>query len=833
MYNLAVKIHHKLDQTKLYSFPTIGAVCSYDEKQDCLIPDKARSKPKQCTFCSGTTLRQVRADGSNVYENGDRTTTPCVGGKCLCGFKHYWDGKEYDNLPEIYPVSLSWGGKTVSEEIPWFQDESNIALNSNVYEVAQNIVQKHFPGVFGSERLVQHVVDTILAQSAASYKEKNATESATLPETGEQEDGFDAEMASKIILTGPAKKTLHKEELVKSEKEKLVRQNIQAHAPKLQVKRASQNPSHKLVKTLHVAAPRGIPVLGTIVRDKLETETEAGSQSAFQSTSDQSVHKEKKVRLQTSDGRQVMLTLVEEVTYSALQRLIYEAVNVPEDRQRLRMGFPPKLLEAPPAGKEQVLDIKHGDKIALEILPDHTTSREDIELDVEATTVGAQGSSEEAHSSMSWTSFEKDIQNQNAETLLQALKNANQGGDSLDTSIASLTILSAVEGKDFWSYVQGMPHLFSVGGLLYQQVKRDMGLVDGKHCQLPCLPGKVFRYSATEDRLELCLEPDGHFQVQPNIEARVKERSVTDPRTEVKFGGSGAIHHGSDRPAFGGQGHSLKSTLTTEARMPGDLQYIPHHPHARGIKDLCSPPGSHQNTIDEETEEGMQTEQSAEVGKEEVLYHRLGPGYSVIDHSEMNDANRNLEMFRALSEHIERTLTQVTEEMEEDEESDQNVNASKGDPTLNDECSKTEAVVTECVDVIEVANALDVAKKEISNSNMDDRLFICSKLCPENHTESEKDEDVSKMQVDVAKTEEEISITEGTNMHLIEENRITSFEDRMDANNENLPTTEVFSCLEKPTDQREATFESKAGHEPENLNKDLVNETLESSTENK
>ena len=36
-----------------------------------------------------------------------------------------------------------------------------------------------------------------------------------------------------------------------------------------------------------------------------------------------------------------------------------------------------------------------------------------------------------------------------------------------------------------------MPHLFSVGGLFYQQVKRDLGLTDGKHCTLPKLPGKV------------------------------------------------------------------------------------------------------------------------------------------------------------------------------------------------------------------------------------------------------------------------------------------------------------------------------------------------------
>ena len=64
-------------------------------------------------------------------------------------------------------------------------------------------------------------------------------------------------------------------------------------------------------------------------------------------------------------------------------------------------------------------------------------------------------------------------------------------GDSIDTSIASLTIMSAVTGKDLWTYVQGMPHLFSVGGLFYNQVQRDLGLTDAKHCQLPCLPGKV------------------------------------------------------------------------------------------------------------------------------------------------------------------------------------------------------------------------------------------------------------------------------------------------------------------------------------------------------
>ena len=68
-----------------------------------------------------------------------------------------------------------------------------------------------------------------------------------------------------------------------------------------------------------------------------------------------------------------------------------------------------------------------------------------------------------------------------------------ESSDSLDTSIASLALMANLMGKDLWSYVQAMPHLFSVGGLFYQQVARDLGLTDGKHCTLPALPNKVGR----------------------------------------------------------------------------------------------------------------------------------------------------------------------------------------------------------------------------------------------------------------------------------------------------------------------------------------------------
>ena len=33
--------------------------------------------------------------------------TPVIGGnRCGCGFKHFWNGKEYDNMPERWAFDL-------------------------------------------------------------------------------------------------------------------------------------------------------------------------------------------------------------------------------------------------------------------------------------------------------------------------------------------------------------------------------------------------------------------------------------------------------------------------------------------------------------------------------------------------------------------------------------------------------------------------------------------------------------------------------------------------------------------------------------------------------
>ena len=69
-------------------------------------------------------------------------------------------------------VSLEWNGKTIEEQVFWFDNESDPSLNSNVFEMATAVVQKHFPGEFGSETLVRRVVDKILRETELKKNEE-------------------------------------------------------------------------------------------------------------------------------------------------------------------------------------------------------------------------------------------------------------------------------------------------------------------------------------------------------------------------------------------------------------------------------------------------------------------------------------------------------------------------------------------------------------------------------------------------------------------------------------------------------------------------------------
>lgn len=362
LYNLAKSTHGQLRPDKNYSFPLNSLVCSYNPVKDVLVPDYSLSSLNACNWCHGTLVRRVRSDGSVVYLDGDRTNTRSTGGKCGCGFKHYWEGKEYDNLPEAFPITLEWGGRVVRETVYWFQYESDLSLNSNVYDVAMKLVTKHFPGEFGSEILVQKVVNTILHQTAKKnpddYTPVNI-DSAHARRADDMQQGQDlaSQLPTKIILTGQKTKTLHKEELNMSKTERTIQQNIAEQAPIMQ-KRKTEKWKQVQKGPARTVSPGTIPD-GSSSAPATPTKTPYSPIST----------KEKKIRITTNDGRQTMLTLKSTTTFLELQESIAREFNIPPHLQCIRFGFPPKELLPPKEGQEnEPVPLLHGDRITIEIL---------------------------------------------------------------------------------------------------------------------------------------------------------------------------------------------------------------------------------------------------------------------------------------------------------------------------------------------------------------------------------------------------------------------------------------------------------------------------------
>ncbi|KAJ3596497.1 hypothetical protein NHX12_002904 [Muraenolepis orangiensis] len=542
LYNLAKSTHGQLRPDKNYSFPLNSVVCSYDPQRDLLVPDYKLSSLGTCNWCHGTSVRRIHGDGSVVYLDGDRTNARSQGGKCGCGFKHFWEGREYDCLPEAFPITLEWGGHVVRETVYWFQYEVDTALNSNVYDVAMKLVTKHFPGEFGSEILVQKVVNTILHHTAKKNPDEynpvsvDGAHAQRLHEAAEGRWPTDTRPPTKIILTGQKAKTLHKEELTMSRAERSLRQTISERAAGGQKRKTDR---------LNREQNHGSPPAAA--------SPEISSSSSAPATPTKTVSspapdEEKKIRVTTSDGRQATLTLQPHTTFLQLQESIVREFTVPAARQCIRYGFPPKELAAPEAGEEtRAVALRHGDRVTVEILRAPEQKPEP----------GPRFSS-------------------GSHSAVHAVKMAAAGGrmsdgdlqDNIDLEMSSLCLLATLMGEDVWSYARKLPLLFQQGGVFYNIVRKDMGLLDGKHCTLPHLAGNTFVYNGAEDRLELCVDAAGHFPVGPDVEEMAKEalvatagggdREGSPSHGPLRLGGGGAVRRKERTvPAFQGKGHSL------------------------------------------------------------------------------------------------------------------------------------------------------------------------------------------------------------------------------------------------------------------------------------
>ncbi|MGH0144761.1 UNVERIFIED_CONTAM: hypothetical protein FKN15_005854 [Acipenser sinensis] len=649
LYNLAKTTHEQLRADKNYSFPLNNLVCSYDPVKDVLMPDYKSSHLNSCNYCHGTSVRHIRGDGSVVYLDGDRTNTRSHGGKCGCGFKHFWDGKEYDNLPEAFPITLEWSGRVVRETVYWFQYEIEPSLNSNVYDVAMKLVTKHFPGEFGSEILVQKVVNTILNHTAKKNPDEytpvsiDGAHAQRLEDVQEGQVDVDVQPPTKIILTGQKAKTLHKEELNMSKAERSVQQSITEHASVMQKKRTDKL---KQVQKGQARSPSPGPA-----RDGLSSAPVTPTKAPYSPKSS----KEKKIRVTTTDGRQAMLTLQTGTTFSQLQNSVAKEFSVPPALQCIRYGFPPKELSPPKEGME------------------------------------------------------------NEPVLLQ-------------------------HGEDVWSYAKKLPHLFQHGGVFHNIMKKDMGLVDGKHCTLPHIPGKTFVFNAAEDRLELCVDAAGHFPVGPDVEDLVKEalnqlqsevasrsREGSPSHGVLKLGSGGVVRKKSEQPhnvmAFQGKGHSLGTASGSSPPDQKSREKQISRKHSSGV-DLSA----------SVSKQGASLTEISDDAKELI---RMAPGFVTLKDGRNLDPNVIEAQRKKLQEMVSSIQTSMDKHLQE-----QNVGDSLlADPAprkadAGNSASRTEnspASVTESVHGMEVAaiGIADLVEKTLptaSASRAQERNVVSEEL---------------------------------------------------------------------------------------------------------
>lgn len=72
-----------------------------------------------CSWCNSDRTRRVDKMGKTLYENGDITNTPSTMPNSCCSYKHYWDNKEYDNVPKVFEINVTLDGKKIVEQVRW------------------------------------------------------------------------------------------------------------------------------------------------------------------------------------------------------------------------------------------------------------------------------------------------------------------------------------------------------------------------------------------------------------------------------------------------------------------------------------------------------------------------------------------------------------------------------------------------------------------------------------------------------------------------------------------------------------------------------------------
>ncbi|GIY94825.1 hypothetical protein CEXT_484631 [Caerostris extrusa] len=416
LYTSLFHLHKKLASGNSYLTPlykNYRLYCQYDPLNDVLIPDMDLSYIEKCAWCQGTGLVKLRADGSvNCKQE-------------ILNKKNNFSNSNQEKLhtsiekptpkedvPKMLTLKLEWENYTAEDVIPDFQLVKKECLGQAVAEFSTSFILKHFPAHSSSVLLHTYVAEEILRKIGKSTVFEYA---CSEPEDKEVEEKPENCME------------VQEESVLDASREKSAQPVVNKHPVKNESQSSSSDP--------HV------------------------------------------VKIVSPTGEQENLTLSESgITYTKLQEWIRDNFSIPIPNQRIKIGFPPKLLEAP-LNSDTPLSLKHGDRLMVENCPKQVTNR-----------------------------------------IAGAPYVRNTARD-----FSAQKCYSAYQNDVLWNLAKLSPEQFKKGGKFYEEVARSRILYDMVHLYIDAFPNKTFSYNLHTDSIELCFKPLGHFEISVDLDSRIEQ----------------------------------------------------------------------------------------------------------------------------------------------------------------------------------------------------------------------------------------------------------------------------------------------------------------------
>eukprot|EP00794_Sanderia_malayensis_P016649 gene16649-18339_t len=481
LFQIAKVAHKVLQDGTKYRFPLHNVTCRYDAKKNRLIFHIVET----CERCSND-MRVVMPDGSIKYRNGDAVE------------KHenkiFWERELYDCLPESFEVDMSWKDSIgLTENVFWFYKEKESWRNSNAFQIAEKLVQKHYPLEFDNSKLIQRVVNEIMQKTA--HLKQVYPEPERLPERSGQSSNYFQNKQGETRNDATKEPTNGFSTAEFKDAKATIKKKAQQ---KIQRKENSISPSKANSKTMTNKTTEAC-----VTPEKDEAVKQPNATESSTNT----------IRV-SANGKSLTMEIPVDMTYSQLQARLEEQVGIPRQCQRIKIGFPPKPIQPTTTttadGDEATLSLKHGDRILVERVAKQGGSAHDGNASIRTRPKQQQRAKEVSNA-------KNNNNNSNSSTAdgKEPVKDHQRSSTPHNLSLDLLDALGNGGKLDLWDYFADKPEFFKRKGVVFKLIEKDYGILkDGEHLCLSYFPNKVLCYTESTDEMQLCLG-ERHIPVQP------------------------------------------------------------------------------------------------------------------------------------------------------------------------------------------------------------------------------------------------------------------------------------------------------------------------------